>query len=58
MSIDLISRPAALKAGQGGYYTEPGLALAGLVVLLLGAPLFELGRRATGARPLASRPPC
>lgn len=39
-------------------WTEPRLALAGLVVLLLGAPLFELGRRATGARPLAPRPPC
>jgi hypothetical protein len=27
MTIDFLSRPTALKTGQGGYYTEPGLAL-------------------------------
>lgn len=35
-------------------WSEPGLALAGLALMLLGAPLFALGRRATRAKSLAS----
>ncbi len=39
-------------------WSEPGLALAGLALMLLGAPLFALGRRASRAKPLASGRGC